>query len=199
MKPGVEQKKEFGAIILAGGKSRRFGTDKAVYSFQGNTLIENVIKTVEQVTQNIIVISNSPDKMRFLKYPVFEDIIQGAGPLGGIYTGLINSHFELNLVLPCDMPHISIECLNFLIANTNGNDITVPIHNNRLEPLCAVYSKSCIPHIKNQIESKDVQVFQFYDKVKTLKIPFSGELPFYNDRLFSNINFMKDLAELSIQ
>jgi len=193
----AELRKEIGAIILAGGKSRRFGTDKAVYSFQGKPLIENVIKIVERVTRNIFIISNSPEQMDFLNYPVFQDIIQGAGPLGGIYTGLIHSEFELNLVLPCDMPHISTDCLDFLISNTNGNDITVPLHKNRLEPLCAVYSRSCIPHIKDQIETKDVQVFQFYDKVDTLKINFSDDLPFYNDRLFSNINFKQDLQKLS--
>lgn len=192
----TETKSEYGAIILAGGESRRFGTDKAIYSFRGKTLIENVIRTVEHITRHIIIISNSPEKMEFINYPIFRDIIRGAGPLGGIYTGLLHSQFELNLVLPCDMPHISTDCLRYLVSNTNGNDITVPLHKNRLEPLCAVYSRSCIPYIKNQIETKDVQVFQFYDKVDTRKIDFSETLPFYNDRIFSNINTRRDLKEL---
>jgi len=188
-----------GAIILAGGKSRRFGSDKALSLFRGEPLIQSVINTVREITDNIIIISNSPEKYDFLPFSVFADLIPGCGPLGGIYTGLYYSNHEKNLVLPCDMPFVTTEVLNHLVINTNGNDITVPYHQNLLEPLCAVYSRACLPHIKAQLESKDNQVFQFYHKVKTKFITFTPKMPFYHPDLFYNINSRADLERLELR
>ena len=187
-----------GAIILAGGKSRRFGSDKALSLFRGKPLIHTVINTTREITDNIIIISNSPQKYDFLPFPVVADLIPDCGPLGGIYTGLSYSNCEKNLVLPCDMPFVTSECLNYLIANTNGNDITVPYHQNLLEPLCAVYSRSCLPYIKAQLEAKDNQVFQFYPKVKTKFITFTPNMAFYHPDIFYNINSREDLKKLEV-
>ena len=193
----MQKLEDIGAIILAGGKSKRFGSDKALSLFQGNPLIQAVIEVVENITNNIVIITNSPEKMDFINFPKFKDLIPGTGSLGGLYTGLHYSDQDLNIVLPCDMPFISTECIQFLFDNTNGNDITVPFHQNMLEPLSAIYSKKCLPFIKEQIHTGDYQIFQFYDKVKTKQLKFSIELPFYHENLFSNINTKSDLENIS--
>jgi len=187
---------DIGIIILAGGKSKRFGSDKALSVFQGKPLIQTVIEVAEKIASNIIIITNSPGKMDFIPYSKFTDLIPGTGSLGGLYTGLHYSGKDLNLVLPCDMPFISQDCIRFLIESTDGNDITVPFHQNKYEPLCAVYSKKCLPFIKDQIETGDFQIFQFYDKVKTKRLNFSNELPFYQKNLFLNINTKRDLENI---
>jgi len=189
--------KDLGVIVLAGGKSKRFGPDKAFYLFQNKPLIQAVVEVAENITNNIIIITNSPEKMDFITYPKYTDLIPGSGSLGGLYTGLHYSDFDLNIVLPCDMPFISQECIQFLIKNTDGNEITVPFHKNKFEPLCAVYSKKCLPFIKDQIETGDYQIFQFYDKVKTKQLDFSSKLPFYHEKLFSNINTKSDLENIT--
>jgi molybdenum cofactor guanylyltransferase len=196
MVENTQKLKNVGAIILAGGNSKRFGVDKALYPFKGKPLVQIVIETIKNLTKKIIIITNSPDKLDFLNYKKYNDIIPGAGSLGGLYTGLYHSNHDLNIVLPCDMPFISQECIQFLVKNSNGYDITVPIHNNMFEPLCAIYSKTCLPYIKNQIESEDYQVFQFYDKVKTKQLVFSNKLPFYHKNLFLNINTKSDLENI---
>ena len=187
---------DIGAIILAGGKSKRFGTDKALYPYKGKPLIRTVIEIVKKITDKIIIVTNSPKKMEFINYPKYKDLIPGSGSLGGIYTGLYYSNAKVNIVLPCDMPYVSAACIKFLIDNTNGNDITVPFHKNMLEPLCAIYSKKCLPFIKTQIETKDYQIFQFYDEVWTKQIQFSSDLSFYHNQLFYNINSMEDLLDI---
>ena len=196
MTDNTQKIKDVGAIILAGGNSKRFGADKVLFPFKGKPLIQTVIKTVKNITEKIIIITNSPDKLDFLNYQKFKDIIPGAGSLGGLYTGLYYSKQDLNIILPCDMPNISTECIQFLLNNSNGNDITVPYHRNMLEPLCAIYSKKCLPYIKEQIETGDYQVFQFYDKVKTRQLVFSNKLPFFHENLFSNINTKGDLENI---
>ena len=192
----TQKVKNVGAIILAGGNSKRFGADKMLFNFRGKPLIQTVMETVKNLTKKIIIITNSPDKLDFLNYKKYNDIIPGVGSLGGLYTGLYHSNHDLNIVLPCDMPFISQECIQFLLKNSNGYDITVPYHNNMFEPLCAIYSKTCLPYIKNQIESGDYQVFQFYDKVKTKQLVFSNNLPFYHENLFLNINTKSDLENI---
>ncbi len=189
---------QVGAVILAGGKSRRFGRDKALYPFRGRPLIANMVEVVEKITNDILIITNSPQSFDFLPYPKYRDLIPESGPLGGIYTGLYYSQNRLNIVLPCDMPFVTPACLRYLVENSNGYDVTVPYHNGLQEPLCAVYSRDCLPFIKTQIESKDYQVFQFYDKVKTQRLLFDSKLDFYHHRLFFNINSQKDLAEENI-
>ncbi len=193
----TQKKEHLGVIILAGGKSKRFGSDKALSLFQGKPLIQAVFQVAENISDNIIIVTNSPEKMEFLNYPKYEDLIPGTGSLGGIYTGLHYSDQDLNIVLPCDMPFISTECIQFLLDKANGNDITVPFHRHKLEPLCAIYSKRCLPFIKDQIETGDYQIFQFYNKVKTRQLVFSSELPFYHENLFTNINTKSDLENIS--
>jgi len=185
-----------GAIILAGGKSSRFGTDKALFPIQGIPLIQHVISTVESITKDIIIITNTPGNFGFVEYPCYKDIFPNVGPLGGIYTGLMHTTRQSNLVLPCDMPFISPMCLKYLIENADGNDVTVPFLDKKLEPLCAIYSKKCLPLIEKQIHEKNYQIFQFYDKVNTKKISINAELPFYDRRIFSNINTRHDLLQM---
>lgn len=183
----------FGAIILAGGKSRRFGEDKVTYPLNGKPLIQNVIEVVEKVTENIIIVTNTPEKLNFLGYPKFADIFPNSGPMGGIYTGLTFSRSNYNLVLPSDMPYISVECFEYLIRNANGSDIIIPEHDNLLEPLCAIYAKSCLATIKKFLDRNEYHVFKLCEKIKTKKVEFGPELDFYHDRLFFNINEKTDL------
>lgn len=185
-----------GAIILAGGESRRFGSDKTLHPFRGIPLIQYVTETASRITENILIVTNSPEKFDFLPYPKYEDLIPSAGPLGGIYTGLSYSASEVNLVLACDMPFISYECLKYLIQNTNGNGITVPAHRNLLEPLCAIYTRSCLPFIKAQLENGNYRIRRLYDKIDTKKLALTTETAFYQPQLFSNINSRQDLSQL---
>jgi len=184
----------FGAIILAGGKSRRFGSNKELCIIDGIPLIQKVIDVAKSITKNITIVSNKPENLNFISFPKYKDIIPNIGPLGGIYTGLVHSEMKLNLILACDIPNISTEFLIYLISNVVGNEITVPCHtNNMLEPLCAIYSKTCIPYIKSQIEVSEYQVVQIYDRVKTKKLPIT---PNYSNQFF-NINSKHDLLQCS--
>ncbi|NOZ62874.1 MAG: molybdenum cofactor guanylyltransferase [Calditrichaeota bacterium] len=186
-----------GAIILAGGKSSRFGSDKTLVDFQGAPLLLRVVNIVKNFTRDIVIVTNSPEKLTFLPYRKERDLIANCGPLGGIYTGLCHSNHEKNIVVPADMPFISAECIQYLLDQSEKADVTVPVHDNKYEPLCAIYSKSCIPIIKKQLESGDNQVFAFYDKVNTMKLNFGEELHFYHRHIFYNINSVRDLERLN--
>ena len=90
--------KEIQAIILAGGESRRMGSDKGMLKKDGKPFVQSIIEAVKPLTARIMIISSNKDYKRF-GYPVYEDIVKGKGPVGGIYTGLNHSRYEYNLVL----------------------------------------------------------------------------------------------------
>ena len=75
-------------IILAGGKSSRFGSNKALAKFNGTPLIERAAGVLGRIFKNLMIITNSPLEYSYLKIPLYQDIVKGLGPVGGIYTGL---------------------------------------------------------------------------------------------------------------
>ncbi|MCK6650149.1 MAG: molybdenum cofactor guanylyltransferase, partial [Bacteroidia bacterium] len=113
-------------IILAGGKSSRMGTDKGIVELNNKALIEYVIETLREVTDQIIIIANNNHYDKF-GYEVYPDIIKEAGPMGGIYTGLFYSTTEHNFILSCDTPLLNKNILKEIIATTQNNDADVVI------------------------------------------------------------------------
>ncbi len=84
-------RKDITGIILAGGKSSRMGTDKALMQFQGEKLIERTMRTFRSVFPKIMIITNTPLDYLDQDAGIATDIFPGKGPLGGIYTGLFFS------------------------------------------------------------------------------------------------------------
>ncbi len=185
-------------IILAGGKSRRMGVEKGLLKFGGKHLIEYAIEVLENVCGKILIVENSR-AYNFLAYPVIADIIPNSGSMGGIYTGLMNSKTDLNLVLSCDMPFISEKLLNHLINNSEGFDVAVPCHGEgKFEPMCALYHKNTIPVFEQFIQNKNYKIQSVYQKLKTNKLYISADLDFYKSFLFDNLNSQNDLEQANL-
>jgi len=188
-------KNKITGIVLAGGKSRRMGTEKGMLKFGGKHLIEHAIAVLEKLCDQIIISENS-DTYDFLGYPVYSDIIPNSGPMGGIYTGLMNSETELNLILSCDMPFISEELLNHLIDHNEGFDAVVPWHgSHKFEPLCALYNKSSLPILEQFIQNNNYKILDAFFELRTNKLLMSDELGFYKSHLFDNLNSKEDLEK----
>lgn len=128
-------------IILAGGKSSRMGVDKGLAELNGKPLVAWVIKSLQTVCSHLIIISHNENYHQF-GFQVYADIHKDSGPLGGIFTGLVNSTTDYNLVVACDMPYIPPEFLNQLVRFVADYSIVVPSINGRFEPLCACYQKN---------------------------------------------------------
>jgi molybdopterin-guanine dinucleotide biosynthesis protein A len=183
------------AIILAGGKSSRMKEDKGLMYFRGKMLVEHVITSVRKITDKIIIITANPD-YRELGYPCFEDEMKEKGPLGGIMTGLVHSSTEKNLVIGCDMPFLSPKILNGLIKNCEGLDALLAGHMGRMEPLCAVYDRSCLFHLRSQLEQNQLKITTALEGLKTRVISFDDEEWFAGNE-FANINSIEELKKYS--
>jgi molybdenum cofactor guanylyltransferase len=161
-------------VILAGGQSRRMGRDKAFLPFGKGLLIERVIEVAQQVTDGVILITNTPEQYQHFGLPMFSDVIPQAGSLGGIYTGLVSAKTPYSLCLACDMPFVKPEFLRLLCATAAEADVVIPRNDEDFQPLCAVYSQVCREPIRQKIEASRLKITGFFDQVRVRII--EGEL-----------------------
>jgi molybdopterin-guanine dinucleotide biosynthesis protein A len=154
-------------VILAGGRSRRYGCNKALVEVQGVRLIERIATTMKLLFRNIILITNTPQEYGFLNLPMYTDYIQGLGPLGGIYTGLKMMPDEAGFFTACDMPFHNPDLIQHMVKLRECFDLVVPrLEKGFVEPLHAVYHKTCLPALETLIHSNTLQIIRFFPQVR---------------------------------
>ena len=189
----MTEEKSITAIILAGGKSTRMKTEKGLVSFRGKMIVEHVIEALNKITHHIIIVTANPAYKQF-GFPCFEDEMQNKGPLGGIYTGLVHSTAQKNLVVGCDMPLISVNVLSDLVNNSSDEDVLLTEHLGKAEPLCSVYDKSCIPHFKSLLEQNHLKITDALKGLTTRVTSFDKE-EWFKGNEFTNINSIFELKK----
>lgn len=184
------------AVILAGGKSSRFGSDKAFIKLEGALLIRKQIKILKKIFKKIIIVTNTPEKYKLKNVKVIRDIIPGRGPLSGIHSGLCASDSFYNFVVACDMPFINSSLIRYILRNKNNYDIIIPKIGRKYHPLFGLYSKNCIPVIEKVLSKNKLRVSAIFSKVKTGFIS-RKEIERLDKPLLSlkNINTREDLRD----
>lgn len=186
------------AIVLAGGNSTRYGSNKALIKIEGKYLIEKVISPLRKVADKIYVVGNEKTDYSFLKkVELLKDIIPNKGPLGGLYTGLKFSDTQYNLLVATDMPNLTIDYYNFIMGQSRDYDILLGKYNGYLEPLGGIYSQRCQYFIEESIKNHRLSIKSIYSKLR-LKIIEEEQLQKIGDpsNLFFNINYQHDLKEI---
>ncbi len=160
------------AVILAGGKSSRMGSNKAFLKVKGKTFIEHQIDLLREIFNEITISANTPAEYKHLNVPIIPDIYPDKGPLSGIHAALIHSRSFHTFILACDMPFVEIELIKQLQGFIEGHDVVVPQSKKGLEPLHAFYSKNCIAPIKKELDNNNLRIISFFPqvKVKTVKL-----------------------------
>ena len=125
-----------------------------------------------------------------------EDLIKGKGPLGGILTGLTHSGSHLNFVMACDMPFPQRALIELLLEKCCDYDVVIPEAGGDVEPLFAIYSKSCMPVIMDHLQKDDLKVRSVLSELRVRKIS-EGEIESVDPerRSFFNINTNQDLKK----
>ena len=184
-------------IILAGGKSSRFGSNKALAKFNGTPLIERVTGVLGRIFKNLMIITNSPLEYSYLKIPLYQDIVKGLGPVGGIYTGLDALDDGWAFFCACDMPFINEGLVRYLAGVRDGFDAVVPKVDWKIEPLHALYSKNCLPAIKELIYKKEYQTIKAFNNIK-VRYVVEEEIKTYDPQLktFLNVNKQDELEQI---
>ncbi|MCK8826135.1 molybdenum cofactor guanylyltransferase [Natroniella acetigena] len=188
------------AILLAGGKSSRFGKNKALAKLDGERLIERVSSRLQEVFDEVYVVVNDKSIYSFLTgIKLVKDIIPHQGPLGGLYTGLTYSDAQYNFLMACDMPCIDLNYLNFLKQEEKNYDVLIPkTKEGYLEPLAGVYSQDCLEPVKRKLDKQQLKLISFFPEV-TVRTISEEKIKEVTDpeRNFYNINYQTDLKELT--
>ncbi len=189
--------KTLSAIILTGGKSQRMGTPKHNIKFKNKTLLETAISKVSQITSGIFI-SGNPEMLPDLTYPTVPDEITECGPIGGLFSSLKAIETSDALVIPVDMPFLDSKVLEKLIKIHSKDSLaTVAFYQGQLQPLCAVYSKKCLPIITKQIGNGDFKMQNFLGKIVFKEVLFDNSMPFVSEKTFLNINTPSNLKYLN--
>lgn len=180
-------------IILAGGRSSRFGSNKAFATIGNETLVERVVRQIQDIFPEVIIVTNDPLAYVDLGLTIVTDIIPHQGPLGGIYTGLFFGRFPSVFVTACDMPFINTPLIRYMVSRKESFDVVVPKIDDKFEPLCALYGKRCLKPMQKLLEGGKRQVIEVFKSVKVLTIE-KDEVHRFDpgEKCFFNINTVED-------
>lgn len=180
---------EAGAIILAGGRSSRMGTNKALLKINERPNIERIITSLSPMFSHPILVTNDPEVYRFLGVKTVTDYFPGKGPLAGIHAGLKASPIETNFIVACDMPFVSGELAEALVNRSDGCDAVIPVIGGRQQPLFAVFKKKLLAKMEDQINNGCLRLKDFLDQLDVLYLTEQDlHMNESLDKIFFNMN-----------
>ncbi|OEF96969.1 molybdenum cofactor guanylyltransferase [Desulfuribacillus alkaliarsenatis] len=179
-------------VILSGGLSKRMGQDKGLLMLDGKTTVERLYEKIAPLCQRVILVTNKPDSYRSLlnkmpKATIITDEIKQLGPLSGIHAALGETDMDYNLVIACDMPLANPECFLSFAKNQldSKNELIIArTADGRLQPLHAIYHKSCRSQIEQMLTSNNLRISSLVDYVTSKII----EIPTKEQEMFMNMN-----------
>lgn len=158
------------AVILTGGKSSRMGRPKALLLFDGEPLIVHLVQRLKRLFSEIVVVAAPGQELPPLPVTLAQDEVPYQGPVGGIYYGLKAAGGKFCFVTSCDIAFINLPLISYLISQISNYDVVVPYWQERFQPLHAVYRRSVLPLLKEQLDRGELRPIFLYEKVRTLEI-----------------------------
>jgi len=185
--------KNYSAVILAGGESRRMGFNKAFLKINNKYLINSIIKKLNPLFKEIIVINGDEKLKKIIENKniiIKDDIIKNKGPLGGIYTALKTSNYKNSFVFACDMPAINTKIIKLMIDKFEKRKIDSLMPD--FHPLHAIYSNSLAKNLITYLQqNKNLKIKGFLDTINYEYFKLPEELK--TNKSFYNINSEEDL------
>ena len=183
-------------VIQAGGRSTRMGGEpKALMDVGGARIVDRVVRALREVSDDLLLVTNTPDLYRSLGLPMVPDVLPDSGSLGGIYSGLAAAPGEAALTVACDMPFLSPDVMRLVTARAGEADVVAPLVGGQWETLHACYGKACLGPIEQRLRAGRFKITGFFPDVRVLAVP-EDEVARWGrpDVVFMNVNTPDDLA-----
>lgn len=202
-------------VILCGGQSKRFGSEKGLATFHGEPLVERLLVRFGAISDDIFLSTNQPARYGYLNVAMVADLHPGCGPLSGLEAALQHARHDLLAAVACDMPFASPALFRYFAGLAEGFDAVVAQRSRPVklssdagsrgtpmelgpEPLHAIYTRSALRPITRAIELGHLKPVQLIGEMHSLLVPpeeWSRVEP-ANGRCFANVNTAEQLAEL---
>lgn len=161
-------------VILAGGESRRMGCDKSLLPVAGARFIDHIYRRMSQLFDEVIIVTNSPGLYDDIDCRKVPDIYSGRGALAGIHSGLYHAQNERIFVAACDMPYLNTDLIRTLCHQAEQGEVVIPQSPNGLEPLHALYHKSCLGAIENTLDDGRRRIVHFFPRVRVSEVAITA-------------------------
>ncbi|MGY8824333.1 MAG: molybdenum cofactor guanylyltransferase [Candidatus Latescibacterota bacterium] len=184
-------------VVLAGGRSRRMGRDKALLPMGETLLLQRVIDAAAPLSSEHLLITNTPDSHTSFTWPIASDFYPNKGPLGGLYTALSHAKTTHILLLACDLPYLNTPFLRFLSEQIDECQAVVPDSGDGLQPLCAIYSRTILSTVTQSIKENNLGMRRLLANLDIRKLSPEQWKPFDPDgNLFTNLNTPEDYQRI---
>lgn len=153
--------------ILAGGRGRRIGVDKAALDLgDGVPFLDRAAHALGAVADEVIVVGGGPRP----GHRVVDDRYGDTGALGGLATALAAASGDMVCVVGCDLPFASTDVFRLLLRLVEGHDAAVPHVGGRDHVMHAVYRRSCLPAIERALVRGDRRVGSFLPLIRLRRV-----------------------------
>ena len=173
--------RDVAGVLLVGGASTRFGSQKALAAFEGETLAERGRRILGEAFDLVIVVGKAADCWP-LPFPVLDDGSELRAPIVGVAAGLRLAGAELCVVLPTDMPWVTPALLRRLAAAAEGADAAVP----QTGALPGAYRRTALPVLERRIAAGELALHRALLELETRVVHLDA-------RLLGNANVPDDL------
>jgi molybdopterin-guanine dinucleotide biosynthesis protein A len=182
--------------VLAGGRSRRLGRDKATLAIAGRPLAHWVQNAISPLVDECWLITNQPVAHLELGIPLVIDLLPGRGALGGLLSVMLIARGDYVLLSACDTPFVQPKLLAAMLQTCKrGQDAVICRSSRGLEPLPGVYSCRLLQLLQTQVQSDDLRLRTLLNACRTKILSPEEVSPQDPHELsFFNINTPEDAA-----
>ncbi len=153
-------------VILAGGRSRRFGEDKAFFQINNRPMVRIVADVLGTVFDQVIIAGGAPDHFAEVGLTCHPDPIKEKGALGGIHNAFLNTSAGSIFLCGCDMPLVRADVIRLILDNANNSDIVLPIIDGIRQPLHAIYRRTILTVVDELIHDSNSFLPDLFSRVK---------------------------------
>ncbi len=185
-------------IALAGGGSRRMGTNKAFIEIEGAPMIEHVLRALAACCAEVLIVTKDPAAYAHLRVRVVTDERSIQAPLVGLCSGLRDARTPWVFVAACDLPFLSSEAVRLLAELAAGHDAAAPYVEGRWHPLHAVYATAALDALERTLASGVKRMVTALEAIRVRAVS-AGELQRADPtmRTLQNINTAADQGRAS--
>jgi molybdopterin-guanine dinucleotide biosynthesis protein A len=182
-------------VIQAGGRSTRMGGEpKALLELGGKRIIERVRDAIAGAVDDVLIVTNTPERYAFLGLPMVADVFPDGGALGGIYTGL-RAAGDAAFTVACDMPFLHPAIVRMVVERAGDGDVVVPRTGDQLETMHAVYGKACLGPMEACLRAGRLKITGFFADVRVLEVDAASVARHRAPEIaFMNVNTPEELA-----
>ncbi len=164
-------------VILAGGESRRMGTNKALVEIKGKALVERVLERVGPLFEEVMISAHGDEGYSYPGTKILKDTLEGRGPAVGVSAALQAASNDWVFIVACDQPLVSAALIRKLAAlAVNGtSDAVVPRAGGRVQTMCALYKKTCLAPLEERVKRGRRGLVRFLEDTPALEVRYVGE------------------------